>query len=59
KAAVPDKPTAVFIEDQVAQYAGQLRQYALVVESLGQRNIRKALYLTAIPQLVEISDSNG
>ena len=57
KTAVPDVPIVVFIENQVARYANQLRRYARIVESLDQRVIRKALYLTAIPQLVEISDN--
>ncbi len=56
KTAVPDVPIVVFIENQVARYANQLRRYARIVESMDQRIIRKALYLTAIPQLVEISD---
>ena len=57
KTAVPDVSIVVFIENQVARYANQLRRYARIVESLDQRTIRKALYLTAIPQLVEISDN--
>ena len=57
KTAVPDVPIVVFIENQVARYANQLRRYARIVESLDQRVIRKALYLTAIPQLVEISNN--
>ena len=57
KTAVPDVPIVVFIENQVARYAHQLRRYAHIVESLDQRIIRKALYFTAIPQLVEISDN--
>ena len=56
KTAVPDVPIVVFIENQVARYANQLRRYARMVESMDQRIIRKALYLTAVPQLVEISD---
>ena len=57
KTAVPDVSIVVFIENQVARYANQLRRYARIIEPLDQRTIRKALYLTAIPQLVEISDN--
>ena len=58
KTAVPNEPVGIFIENQIARYSNQLQRYARVIAPLQQRNIRKALYLTALPKLVEISDDN-
>ena len=56
KTAVPNAPLDIFIEDQTTRYTSQLCRYADLVKSLDHRTIRKALFLTAIPQLIEISD---
>lgn len=57
KTAVPNVPLDIFVEDQIARYTGQLCRYADLVKSLDHRTTRKALFLTAIPQLIEIADN--
>jgi hypothetical protein len=59
KTAVPNVPLDIFVEDQIARYTGQLCRYADLVKSLDHRTTRKALFLTAIPQLIEIADNGN